>query len=212
MPTRGTIIKRFYVLCLLVIFVAATVFLSPAPSASAPRLDSLKLNQDSLIIEEPTSPKVVAKKKILKKKKVTKKKVAARKTHVSRSKVRYHASAEKNHSSRSDKSCSLLNESACGKNQRIGKGLAADRGWTGRQWVCLKRLWYRESGWSTRSSNSSGTAWGIPQALPGSKMAKFGSDWRTNPVTQIKWGLHYIDNRYGSPCAAWAHSESHNWY
>jgi hypothetical protein len=43
-------------------------------------------------------------------------------------------------------------------------------------------------------------------------MAKFGSDWRTNPVTQIKWGLHYIDNRYGTPCGAWAHFQSHNWY
>jgi len=102
--------------------------------------------------------------------------------------------------------------SPTGRNQRIGKELAAARGWDGRQWNCLRDLWIKESGWSTRSSNSSGTAWGIPQALPGSKMAKFGSDWRTNPVTQIKWGLHYIDNRYGTPCGAWAHFQSHNWY
>jgi hypothetical protein len=102
--------------------------------------------------------------------------------------------------------------SPTGRNQRIGKELAAARGWDGRQWNCLRDLWIKESGWSTRSSNSSGTAWGIPQALPGSKMAKFGSDWRTNPVTQIKWGLHYIDNRYGTPCGAWAHFQSRNWY
>lgn len=102
--------------------------------------------------------------------------------------------------------------SPTGRNQRIGKELAAARGWDGRQWNCLRDLWIKESGWSTRSSNSSGTAWGIPQALPGSKMAKFGSDWRTNPVTQIKWGLHYIDNRYGTPCKAWGHFQSHNWY
>ena len=99
-----------------------------------------------------------------------------------------------------------------GTNQRIGHAMAADKGWTGVQWNCLQKLWYRESGWSTRASNSSGTAWGIPQALPGSKMASAGSDWRTNPATQIRWGLGYIDNRYGSPCKAWAHSERYNWY
>jgi len=102
--------------------------------------------------------------------------------------------------------------SPTGRNQRIGKQLAAARGWDGEQWNCIRSLWIKESGWSTRSSNSSGSAWGIPQALPGSKMAKFGSDWRTNPATQIKWGLHYIDNRYGTPCRAWAHFQSHNWY
>ena len=102
--------------------------------------------------------------------------------------------------------------SPTGRNQRIGKELAAARGWDGRQWNCLRDLWIKESGWSTRSSNASGTAWGIPQALPGSKMAKFGSDWRTNPATQIKWGLHYIDNRYGNPCSAWNHFQNHNWY
>ena len=102
--------------------------------------------------------------------------------------------------------------SPTGRNQRIGKELAAARGWQGSQWNCLRDLWIKESGWSTRSSNASGTAWGIPQALPGSKMAKFGSDWRTNPVTQIKWGLHYIDNRYGTPCKAWGHFQSRNWY
>lgn len=99
-----------------------------------------------------------------------------------------------------------------GSNRSIGKQLAAAHGWTGTQWDCLNNLWTKESGWSTRSSNSSGTAWGIPQALPGSKMRSAGSDWRTNPATQIKWGIGYIDNRYGSACKAWAHWQSHNWY
>ena len=100
----------------------------------------------------------------------------------------------------------------CGKNQRIGYAQAADRGWTGRQWVCLKKLWYRESGWSKNSGSPDGGAFGIPQALPGSKMASAGSDWRTNAATQIKWGLGYISGRYGSPCSAYAHWQSHNWY
>ena len=99
-----------------------------------------------------------------------------------------------------------------GSNRRIGKRLAAEHGWTGEEWVCLNNLWTKESGWSTRSSNSSGSAWGIPQALPGSKMRSAGTDWRTNPATQIKWGIGYIDNRYGTACKAWAHWQSHNWY
>lgn len=85
-------------------------------------------------------------------------------------------------------------------------------GWTGLQFSCLDRLWTRESRWNYRAQNPSSGAYGIPQALPGSKMASYGSDWRTNPVTQIKWGLSYIKSRYGSPCSAWGHSESYGWY
>ena len=75
--------------------------------------------------------------------------------------------------------------------------MAAARGWTGSEWVCLDNIWTRESGWSTTAANPSG-AYGIPQASPGSKMASVGSDWRTNPVTQITWGLSYIANAYGT--------------
>ena len=70
----------------------------------------------------------------------------------------------------------------------------------------------RESRWDYRAMNPSSGAYGIPQSLPGSKMASAGSDWRTNPVTQIRWGLGYIAVRYGTPCGAWAHSESVGWY
>ena len=100
----------------------------------------------------------------------------------------------------------------CGRNQRTGHALASARGWEGEQWLCLKKLWYKESGWSIHSTNASGSAGGIPQALPASKMASAGDDWKTNAGTQIKWGLGYIANRYGSPCGAWSHWQSHNWY
>ncbi len=79
------------------------------------------------------------------------------------------------------------------------------------QW-CLTQLWYRESGWRTNAYNASSGAYGIPQSLPGSKMANVAADWRTSYETQVLWGLYYIVGRYGSPCGAWAHSESHNWY
>jgi hypothetical protein len=96
--------------------------------------------------------------------------------------------------------------------QGIARIMALERGWGGGQFSCLRSLWRRESNWNHRATNSSSGAYGIPQALPGGKMASAGADWRTNPVTQIAWGLDYIADRYGTPCGAWAHSESHGWY
>jgi len=81
----------------------------------------------------------------------------------------------------------------------------------GSQYSCLVSLWNRESGWRVDAENASG-AFGIPQSLPGSKMASAGSDWRTNPATQISWGLGYIKQIYGTPCGAWSHEESAGWY
>ena len=80
------------------------------------------------------------------------------------------------------------------------------------QYMCLVRLWNRESHWNYRSHNRFSGAHGIPQAMPGTKMARAGSDWRTNPLTQIRWGLGYIKGAYGSPCGAWGHWRSHGWY
>lgn len=97
-------------------------------------------------------------------------------------------------------------------NRAIGAELAAARGWTGAEWRCLDALWTRESGWNAAAHNPYSGAHGIPQALPGNKMASAGDDWYSNPATQIKWGLGYISARYGSPCAAWGHSESVGWY
>ena len=74
------------------------------------------------------------------------------------------------------------------------------------QFGCLDSLWTRESNWNLGADNPSSRRYGIPQALPGSKMASAGADWATNPATQITWGLGYIQDRYGSPCGAWAHS------
>lgn len=80
------------------------------------------------------------------------------------------------------------------------------------QFSCLDRLFDRESGWNTYARNSSTGAYGIPQALPGDKMASIAADWRYNPVTQVRWGLSYIAGRYGTACSAWSHSLSYGWY
>jgi hypothetical protein len=91
--------------------------------------------------------------------------------------------------------------------------IAADEyGWGADQFSCLNSLWTKESGWNYQAYNANGGATGIPQALPGSKMASAGSDWQTNATTQIRWGLGYIASVYGTPCSAWGHSQAVNWY
>lgn len=85
-------------------------------------------------------------------------------------------------------------------------------GWGADQLTCLISLWQKESNWNSTASNPSSGAYGIPQSLPGSKMASAGADWQTNPATQIKWGLGYIAERYKTPCGAWGHSVSVGWY
>lgn len=99
-------------------------------------------------------------------------------------------------------------------NMQLGRAMAAAMGWTGGQWTALRALWMGESGWNHRAENPTSGAYGIPQSLPASKMASAGADWRTNPATQIKWGLGYIRGRYGTPAAAYQAwlSRSPHWY
>ena len=99
-----------------------------------------------------------------------------------------------------------------GDPREIAKALLAEFGFGQDQFGCLDSLYTRESGWRVDADNPYSSAYGIPQALPGSKMSSAGADWATNPVTQIRWGLGYIQDRYGSPCSAWGHSQSHGFY
>jgi resuscitation-promoting factor RpfB len=99
-----------------------------------------------------------------------------------------------------------------GTAQRIAYTMLSSFGWSpSTYYSCLNNIWTRESGWRYNAENASG-AYGIPQALPGSKMASAGADWMTNPATQIKWGLGYIQGRYGDPCSAWSYWEAHGYY
>ncbi len=99
-----------------------------------------------------------------------------------------------------------------GDPRTVAQALLGEFGFGQDQFGCLDSLWTRESGWRVNADNPSSSAYGIPQALPGSKMASAGADWATNPATQIRWGLGYIQDRYGSPCGAWGHSQSYGWY
>ncbi|MEV7791503.1 transglycosylase SLT domain-containing protein [Streptomyces sp. NPDC087512] len=80
------------------------------------------------------------------------------------------------------------------------------------QWQCFSNIVDHESSWNYKAVNPSSGAYGLFQALPGSKMSSVGADWQTNPATQIKWGLNYMDSRYGSPCDAWAFWQNNHWY
>ncbi|TYL51252.1 lytic transglycosylase domain-containing protein [Agromyces mariniharenae] len=99
-----------------------------------------------------------------------------------------------------------------GSAQAYAAGAVAARGWPSTEFDCLVALWSKESGWRVNAYNASSGAYGIPQALPGSKMATAGADWETNAATQIEWGLGYIQGRYAAPCGAWAHSQDVGWY
>lgn len=80
------------------------------------------------------------------------------------------------------------------------------------EYQCFNNIIIRESNWIIDATNASSGAYGIPQSLPGSKMASAGADWRTNPATQITWAIGYMDDRYGSPCSAWSFKRAHGWY
>jgi hypothetical protein len=90
--------------------------------------------------------------------------------------------------------------------------MATEYGWDEEQYKCLNRLWTKESNWNYQARNPRSGAHGIAQALPASKMEKVGTDWRTNPITQIQWGLLYVSERYDTPCAAWKKFRRSNFY
>jgi hypothetical protein len=97
-------------------------------------------------------------------------------------------------------------------NRAIGCAELLIAGYGLDQMPCLDKLWTKESGWNHKALNKSSGAYGIPQSLPGDKMATIAADWQTNPATQIKWGLSYIKKRYSTPCKAWQHSIDVGWY
>jgi hypothetical protein len=99
-----------------------------------------------------------------------------------------------------------------GSPQQIAEAMLGSFGWSASQFACLDPLWALESGWSVTAYNAGSGAYGIPQALPGSRMASAGPNWQTNAATQIRWGLEYIKGTYGSPCGAWDHEQATGWY
>lgn len=102
--------------------------------------------------------------------------------------------------------------SAAQAARQTARNMLGHFGWGGRQFSPLDKLWDRESSWNKYAYNPSSGAYGIPQAVPGSKMASAGRHWRTSATTQIRWGLGYIKSRYGYPRRAWEHELAYGWY
>ena len=96
--------------------------------------------------------------------------------------------------------------------ESTAKSMLASFGFSSTQWPCLYDIWQRESGWNVYAENAASGAYGIPQSLPGDKMASAGADWQTDAATQISWGLGYIKSVYGTPCQAWSNEESYGYY
>jgi hypothetical protein len=96
--------------------------------------------------------------------------------------------------------------------EATGRAMLASFGFSSSQWPCLYDLWARESGWNVYAENAESGAYGIPQSLPGDKMASAGANWETSAATQISWGLGYIKSVYGTPCQAWANEEAYGYY
>ena len=101
---------------------------------------------------------------------------------------------------------------ASGSPRQIAQAMLGSFGWSSSQFSCLDPLWEHESRWNVTAANPGSGAFGIPQALPGSRMASAGPDWQTSAATQITWGLRYLRDTYGSPCAAWSHEQATGWY
>ena len=94
----------------------------------------------------------------------------------------------------------------------LTRALMAEYGLSSSEFGCIDQIWTQESNWNVHADNPHSSAYGIPQALPGSKMSAFGSDWANDAETQIRWGLNYMAKRYGTACAAWSFKQSHGWY
>ena len=101
---------------------------------------------------------------------------------------------------------------ASGSLRQIAQAMLGSFGWSSSQVSCLDPLWEHESRWNVTAANPGSGAFGIPQALPGSRMASAGPGWQTSAATQIRWGLRYIRDTYGSPCPAWSHEQAAGWY
>lgn len=147
-----------------------------------------------------------AKRKAAAEKKAAAKKAAEKKAAAKK------AAATKREGASASRSSTRPTASFSGNPQAYASSMLPSYGWNQSQMGCLVSLWNRESGWRANASNPSSGAYGIPQSLPGTKMASAGADWRTNPATQIRWGLGYIKATYGSPCGAWGHSQATGWY
>jgi hypothetical protein len=203
-PIRGTSTSAAAALGVVVLTLSTTAFGAPQrPVVDNPPIpQSVHLQADARKAEAAHDRELRARaERLAEAKRLAKKRAAAHRQALAKAAAERRAAAAR----------AARSLASPGSTRALGRAMAASRGWGDQQFLCLNTLWSNESGWSTSAHNASG-AYGIPQAKPGSKMASAGSDWATNPRTQIAWGLSYIAGRYGSPCDALSSYNSRGWY
>jgi hypothetical protein len=203
----STVVVMSLIVVLVLVVVAKTNFGKgkPPPGAAADTSLNEMLSQMSTQQMDP----VVAGAEANAKRRAYEKQVALEKAAEKKRKAKAKALKEKREWEALKKRMS--SDPSAAENQAYAKKMNALRGWGG-CWSSLLTMWNHESGWNEHASNPSSGAYGIPQALPGSKMSSAGPDWHNNAMTQIAWGLSYVGSRYGDPCKAWIFWQNHNWY
>jgi hypothetical protein len=189
---------------------------APAAASAADELGAERAAAKVRTNRELTRAQVVAAKQAAKRAKSLGKQTKAIAAEHARIKAEIAAAAKKAAEEKAARARALANrgyEPGVTDPKEIARQILKNKfGYGSSHFDCFNNIIMRESKWDINATNPSSGAYGIPQALPGSKMASEGSDWRTNPATQIIWGIKYMKDRYGSPCAAWSFKSSHGWY
>ena len=187
-----------------------------APAPAADRLAAQRAAAKARANREAARAKLVAEKQAAKRAKSLGKQSKAIAAEHAKLKAEIAAAAKKAAEEKAARARALANrgyEPGVTDPREIARQILKNKfGYGSSQFDCFDNIIMRESMWRVNATNPSSGAYGIPQALPGSKMASEGSDWRTNPATQIIWGIKYMKDRYGSPCSAWSFKSSHGWY
>jgi hypothetical protein len=190
--------------------------LEAAPAPAADRLAAQRAAAKARANRAATRAKLAAEKQAAKRAKSLGKQSKAIAAEHAKIKAEIAAAAKKAAEEKAARARALANrgyEPGVTDPKEIARGILKNKfGYGSSQFDCFDNIIMRESMWRVNATNPSSGAYGIPQALPGSKMASEGSDWRTNPATQIIWGIKYMKDRYGSPCSAWSFKSSHGWY
>jgi phage protein D len=194
----------------------AIAALEAAPAPAADRLAAQRAAAKARANREATRAKLAAEKQAAKRAKSLGKQSKAIAAEHAKLKAEIAAAAKKAAEEKAARARALANrgyEPGVTDPREIARQILKNKfGYGSSQFDCFDNIIMRESMWRVNATNPSSGAYGIPQALPASKMASEGSDWRTNPATQIIWGIKYMKDRYGSPCSAWSFKSSHGWY
>jgi hypothetical protein len=189
---------------------ADATLLADIPAGQQAQVSSLAQQADvQAIAADATAKKAVeeAARKQAAKEAAAKKKAAEKKAEAARLAKQRKAEEAASRSARDASDFALQSAYTVAEVQAIARQMVPAS-----QFQCFSNIVDHESSWNYRATNPSSGAYGLVQALPGSKMASAGADWQANPATQIKWGLNYMNERYGSPCGAWSFWQANNWY